>query len=281
MACGNFAKAGGSSEEPGSTYAGGIDSTTLRIQLAHCGQEKATDPSWTMGSLDIRTAFLLAPLEQSNRILVLRPPKVLISANIVYPQELWYATGAIYGLREAPAAWSSYKDSQLPDIQITHGDECFKLVRSRADQNLWFLKPASDLDARPVALLGVYVDDMSATGPRAILDSLFSAIQKKWETNRPQFASDEGGILFCGLEIHDTGDRLHIHQQEYIRDLLSRYPNVLGSAVQPGLKEPEDIPTGASAPNLADVRLAGEILWIATKTTRSGIHHKQDESDDS
>ena len=84
--------------------------------------------------------FLLAPLEQSNRILVLRPPKVLISAGIVHPQELWYATGAIYGLREAPAAWSAYRDSELPNIQIQHEHECFKLVRSRADQNLWHVR---------------------------------------------------------------------------------------------------------------------------------------------
>ena len=84
VTCGNFAKAG-NGEEPGSTYAGGIDSTSLRIQLGHCGHQKARDCRWTAGALDIRTAFLLAPLEQSNRILVLRPPKVLISAGIVHP----------------------------------------------------------------------------------------------------------------------------------------------------------------------------------------------------
>ena len=271
VACGNFAKAGGGSEDHGSTYAGGIDSTTLRIQLSHCGRMKAEDDSWTTGALDIRTAFLLAPLEQSKRILVLRPPKVLISAGIVDPQELWYATGAMYGLREAPAAWSSYRDSQLPHIQICHGDEHFKLVKSNADQNLWCLKSVSDLDARPAALLGVYVDDMIATGPRAILDSLFCAIRNRWETSRPQFASEEGGILFCGLEIHDSGDRLHIHPRKYILDLLNRYPDIVGGSAQPGLKEPDEVPPhDRPPPDLAKVRLAqklaGELLWIATKT---------------
>ena len=271
VACGNFAKAGGGDGDHGSTYAGGIDSTNLRIQLAHCGHMKALDGGWTAGALDIRTAFLLAPLEQSNRILVLHLPKVLINAGVVHPQELWYATGAIYGLREAPAAWSSYRDSQLPEIQIFHGEECFKLVRSKADQNLWYLKPAGDLDARPAALLGVYVDDMIATGPRAILDSLFSAIQKKWETSRPQLASDEGGILFCGLEILDSGDRSHIHQRKYILDLLSRYPDIGGGAAQPGLKEPDEVPShDRPQPDLSRIRLAqklaGELLRIATKT---------------
>ncbi|CAE7723639.1 RE1, partial [Symbiodinium pilosum] len=232
---------------------------------------KSEDRSWTTGALDIRTAFLLAPLEQTKRVLVLRPPKVLISGNIVHPQELWYATGAICGLREAPAAWSSYKDSQLPNIQIQHGEEFFRLVRSKADQNLWHLKPASDLEAAPVALLGVYVDDMIGTGPRAILDSLFLAVQKTWETSRPQFASDKEGILFCGLEIHDTGDRLHIHQRKYLLDLLNRYPDVRGGASQPGLKEPDDLlPKNNEQPDLSRLRLAqklaGELLWITTKT---------------
>ena len=271
VACGNFDKSGSGSGEYGSTYAGGIDSTTLRIQLAHCGHQKLRDHSWTTGALDIRTAFLLAPLEQTNRILVLRPPKVLISAGIVHPQELWYATGAIYGLREAPAAWSSYRDAQLPDIHVRHEEEDFKLVRSKSDQNLWHLKPTCNLEAAPVALLGVYVDDMIGTGPRAILDSLFLAIQRKWETSCPQFASDEGGILFCGLEIHDSGDRLHIHQRKYLMDLLNRYPEVTGGASQPGLKEPDDIISKDQAPpDLGRLRLAqklaGELLWIATKT---------------
>ena len=271
VACGNFARAGIGSEDHGATYAGGIDSTTLRIQLSHCSHKKSKDRSWTTGALDIRTAFLLAPLEQNNRILVLRPPKVLISAGIVPAQELWYATGAIYGLREAPAAWSSYRDSQLPDIQIYHEEACLKLVKSKVDQNLWYLKPAGSPEAEPIALLGVYVDDLIATGPRAVLGSLFCAIQNRWETSRPQFASDEGGLLFCGLEIHDSGNHLHIHQKKYLADLLSRYPNVTGGASQPGLKEPEDHALGDKAtPDLARVRLAqklaGELLWIATKT---------------
>ena len=271
VACGNFARAGSNSEDYGATYAGGIDSTTLRIQLSHCGHKKFEDKSWTTGALDIRTAFLLAPLEQGNRILVLRPPKVLISAGIVHPQELWYATGAIYGLREAPAAWSSYRDAQLPNIEIWHETQCYKLTRSGADQNLWHVRLANDLDTSTAALLGIYVDDMIATGPRPLLDSLFSAVQRTWETSRPQFASDEGGILFCGLEIHDTGDCLRIHQKKYILDLLNRYPDLVGGAAQPGLKEPDEVPShDRPPPDLARIRLAqklaGELLWIATKT---------------
>ena len=271
VACGNFATTGKGSEEPGSTYAGGLDSTSLRIQLAHCGRSKAADSSWTAGSLDIRTAFLLAPLEQSNRILVLRPPKVLIDAGVVHHQELWYATGAIYGLREAPAAWSSYRDSEIPNIRVHHGDMCLRLVKSNADQNIWYLKPEGNLGARPFAILGVYVDDMLATGPREILDNLFHAIQTKWETSRPQFASDKGGISFCGVEILDSGAQLHLHQKKYLADLLNRYPEVTGGAQQPGLKEPDDnMPSDKTSPDLARIRLAqklaGELLWIATKT---------------
>ena len=115
------------------------------------------------------------------------------------------------------------------------------------------------------------MDDMIATGPRDILDSIFSSIRSKWDTSQPQFASNEGGILFCGLEIHDTGNRLHIHQKKYLADLLNRYPTITGEASQPGLKEPENYePCDNAQTDITRIRLAqklaGELLWIATKT---------------
>ena len=58
---------------------------------------KTDNVDWTSAALDIRTAFLLAPLEQGNRILVLYPPKTLIQAGVVPQGQLWFATGAMLG----------------------------------------------------------------------------------------------------------------------------------------------------------------------------------------
>ena len=57
-------------QAPYSLYAGGADGTTLRC-LMRCAAEK----SWSIGTVDIKTAFLLAPRpDEQERLLVARPP---------------------------------------------------------------------------------------------------------------------------------------------------------------------------------------------------------------
>jgi hypothetical protein len=61
------------------TYASGADAAAIRATLRHAG-----DRGWGCASIDVRTAFLLAP-RRGTGLLAVRPPKILVSANICSP----------------------------------------------------------------------------------------------------------------------------------------------------------------------------------------------------
>ena len=51
---------------------------------------KAANESWTLGSIDVKTAFLLAPRQRAKEsLLVAVPPRVLVEAGIVTESERW------------------------------------------------------------------------------------------------------------------------------------------------------------------------------------------------
>ena len=86
-------------------YAGGADGVLLRSML-----RKAASKRWHCATVDVRTAFLLAPRrEAQSRLLTMRPPKVLQEAGIVGPDEWWEVANAMYGLTSSPSNWTSYR----------------------------------------------------------------------------------------------------------------------------------------------------------------------------
>ena len=98
VACGNFGAAGNRDYENPITgerlpdslakfalYAGGLDSSGLRVQLRLAARRR-----WSTLSIDIKKAFLLAPLLQhkSGKRIAVRPPKVLQRTGIIPETEL-------------------------------------------------------------------------------------------------------------------------------------------------------------------------------------------------
>lgn len=69
--------------------AGGADGT-----LVKCLLRKAAHQQWGVATLDVRTAFLLAPRKKNKeQLLVTQPPRVLVE------DEIW---NAMYGLDTSP-----------------------------------------------------------------------------------------------------------------------------------------------------------------------------------
>ena len=173
VACGNYAQApelaGATVQGPGgeafrnklrqakqALYAGGQDVLSLRAQLRQAGLRQ-----WSSACLDVKTAFLLAPLQFQNRRIVLRPPRLLTQLSLVPKHELWAVDGAIYGLQESPAAWCAFRDQQLQDLRVPFGDRTLKLQQSRADCNTWLVVDARpELQGEMLGVLGCYVDDI-------------------------------------------------------------------------------------------------------------------------
>ena len=88
-----------SSTSPYSTHAGGAGGALLR-----CLIKKAPCENWSVASLDVATASLLAPRWESERqLLVMKPRKVLVDAGICGGYELWQIQHAMYGLTSSPS----------------------------------------------------------------------------------------------------------------------------------------------------------------------------------
>eukprot|EP00435_Cladocopium_sp_Y103_P040770 s3371_g11.t1 len=91
------------------TYAGGADGTLLR-----CLVRKSAAESWTIGTMDVATAFLLAPRRAAAQdLLIMKPPRILVEAEVCKETDLWSVENAVYGLQTSPADWSSYRNSVL------------------------------------------------------------------------------------------------------------------------------------------------------------------------
>ena len=99
VCCGNY-MADRSADE---LYASGADSTQVRAIL-----RKSALESWHILSLDIRSAFLLAPTSQDELIIV-QPPRILYDAGLIDHDEVWVVTAAMYGLTTAPRDWAFYR----------------------------------------------------------------------------------------------------------------------------------------------------------------------------
>ena len=71
-------------------YAGGIDGVAIRSVL-----RKAAASSWDVATIDVKTAFLLAPRSATQQKLLTRPPKLLVEGGICPSTEVWEIAGHV------------------------------------------------------------------------------------------------------------------------------------------------------------------------------------------
>ena len=103
----------GNKEKGWSNYASGIDGTTIRAVLRKAGHE-----GWCCSSTDVRTAFLLAPRQNQNGVLIVKPPQILREAGLVGPQDLWKVDKALYGLQSSPSDWGLFQRSTIGNLDV-------------------------------------------------------------------------------------------------------------------------------------------------------------------
>ncbi|CAE7273806.1 GIP [Symbiodinium sp. CCMP2592] len=193
VACGNYAEGSKtkSRDRKLQCYAGGADSLSLRCHLRAAGHRAHTE-AWRTSGADIRTAFLLAPLRQQNKRIILRPPTVLKQAGCVAEGEYWEITGALYGLQDSPADWAVYRDETLPTIPIVYNGQTTYLKQSKYDPNLWLLRcPES---SKLIAALTIYVDDLLLSGTAEASEAVWSGIKAKTFTVESSMVSRTDGL---------------------------------------------------------------------------------------
>ncbi|CAE7422957.1 GIP [Symbiodinium sp. CCMP2592] len=87
-------------------FASGRDATSLRAMLALSARKP-----WRIGTTDVRQAFVLAGW--TGGPVALEPPGIAYALGLAVPGDVWYVEKALYGLRDSPALWAAFKDSQL------------------------------------------------------------------------------------------------------------------------------------------------------------------------
>ncbi|CAE7562101.1 ycf43, partial [Symbiodinium sp. CCMP2456] len=219
--CGNFAVNDGSQ-----VYAETAPAEAVRAGLAMSSRNR-----WCIAILDVVAAFLRTPLGRSVKdpVVIAQPPRLLEVLGISAKLELWGLLKALYGLREAPMLWGSFRDDTLQDLNTPHG---LKWKQGKVVTSWWsVLDTSGDI----AAIVVVYVDDFMICGPREIVTELGKAVRDVWETSELTFLGPESPIRFLGMELQ--------RESEDAEEILDRIPITKELAAIPSVSEEEDIGT--------------------------------------
>ena len=238
--------------------------------------------NWHCLSLDVKSAFLLAPKAQGELVIV-KPPRILVDAQLAKPDEHWVITSAMYGLVTSPKDWSVYRDAELQKmegvvtVQMEDGvlEERKFGFRPLKDANLWAIQETSSASSSSTrewgTVLGymiVYVDDVLMVATKEVTDSASSMVQRVWRTSNPEYSIPGGAPMrFLGIEIQRLTDgTYYLHQGSYVREVLERHAG--GGGVAAFIRVPEE--KEEEVLSLTRVRQAqkitGELLWLSGKT---------------
>ena len=135
---------------------------------------------------------------------------------------------------------------------------------------MWLVRRLDAEDGAHVEGLAlVYVDDVMLFGTREVVEKGLQCFQKTWETSEPTWVGEGELVRYCGMELSRTehGD-YHVNQCSYLREVARRHgmEDLCSAQLMKESQEPE---TELNAP-MTQVKeaqqLAGELLWLATKT---------------
>ena len=79
--------------------------------------------AWAIAILDVVAAFLRTHWVDRQRIpvVIAQPPRLLETLGLCERMEMWGLVRALYGLREAPTLWGSYRDEVLQTLSLPRG----------------------------------------------------------------------------------------------------------------------------------------------------------------
>ncbi|CAE7690738.1 TY5A [Symbiodinium sp. KB8] len=239
-------------------------------EAVRTGLTIATKNKWSVAILDVVAAFIKTPLGRSKNdpIVIAQPPRLLETLGVTGRMELWGLLRALYGLREAPMLWGSFRDDTLRAMPPPRG---LRWQQGKAITSWWTVRNAS---GAVQALIIVYVDDFMICGPQDLVKEIGDTIRGTWDTSELTFLSPTTPIRFLGMELQvesEDGGEILVLQQGYIAELL-RTHSVKSTQLDkvPITKElmvfsddiqqvPPDLVKRAQ-------QVTGEVLWVSQRT---------------
>ncbi|CAE7459070.1 GIP, partial [Symbiodinium sp. CCMP2592] len=261
VVCGNYASADGSD-----LYSETAPSESVRMGLVYSIRQK-----WMVGLIDVVAAFLRTPLnyEEGAPTIIVTPRRLLERLSMILEGELWGLIRALYGLRQAPALWSAYRDKRLEAMKFPMG---MRLHRGRTVTAWWVLK---DEKGKIRALIIIHVDDILLMGEETVVRDIAKTVQEEWTTSRLTFLRPGEPIRFLGTEMEVDEDHMSVYlsQRGYIEEVVRSY----GFSEDDKAKIPlaKDLASfewveGDLEPTPDAVasaqRVTGEVMWMAHKT---------------
>ena len=268
VCCGNYA-----AEDQSDLFAGGAAAESLRCALTYTAKRR-----WRSGITDITGAFMLTPLPggPGQIVYIIRPPAALVQLGLAHPSERWQLTHGMYGLRQSPRLWSSFRDTELRKMRVFYQDKFCVLRQGKAEPNMWLIyEEGAEECSEPAGLVLVYVDDILLSGPLDLVRATSSTIRNVWKASELEVLDVDHEIRFLGCEIAVTEDydAVFIHQRPYIDEILRHHATPV-TDLSP-IQSPKELVTfeakeGEDPGSEEEVRQAqracGELLWVAQRS---------------
>ena len=267
VCCGNYLpteKLGLTREE---LYASGAESLSVKVAVTFA----ASHPSWVGVTLDVKSAFLYAPIRAEHQgteeRIVVKPPYFLVELGILGAEHRWWIRKALYGLPTSPRDWGRYRDGEFRNLSIECNGQSYRLVQLKADDALWLLrKETAEGLGDAEGILVVYVDDLALFAEPELARRFIAAVRTLWKTSEPEWIT-ETAVTFCGLEISRSPAGYRLAQGAYIRELLNRY-NIGEDSTVPLVKwQDPEVPLSVTPEEVKEAQaVTGALLWVSTRT---------------
>jgi len=155
--------------------------------------------SWNIFQLDIKAAYLYAPLDRE--IYTSIPP-----GDHNYNKGYWRLHKALYGLKQSGRQWNC----MITNFLINHG-----FIQLSSEKCIF----KKTLNKKLVCIIGLYVDDMIITGEDYEIKSTIKII-------RENFKISKCGEIDCilGINVHKSHNNTYsLSQENYIKNILEKY----------------------------------------------------------
>ena len=157
VGCGNFQTS--TQRDKTDVYASGAPCESIRLLV----RRAALDSEWSLGSVDVKTAFLNAPVVTPNdTTIIVRVPAILRAAGVCQ-EKYWRVNKALYGLDVAPRSWTLHRNATLSNLTCLPDGTKVQCTPLEEDANVWTVRDA--LTGEVLTYLGLYIDDILPAGP--------------------------------------------------------------------------------------------------------------------
>ena len=177
-------------------------SPTLKMQSLRLILAFTAHKDWALRQLDVKTAFLIPTLPESETIYMTPPPTIDVPKGKALKLKR-----CIYGLRQASRKFYEHMNATLRDMGLT---------ASTADYCMYTYVQNNDI----LAVLGLFVDDVVLAGDKQVLEKLAQSLMSRYKMTD---AGTPNYLLGIAIDHDIANGKVSLSQEAYCQRLLETY----------------------------------------------------------